>query len=681
MQKNFFLLALLSAIIALLVGWLTNNLPEIPKQPQFLWFQTRSISGIEFSATQQAIVLLLLILTLASAFLVWLSNQSEADSDKPKQDEATGISSEQESRNLKILQESVKGEVEGRLSSSLHNQVRLILHMEAQPKQVERPWDVQVKIGTRPHYPLAPGTSVIEVFELPDVAGKLLLLGAPGAGKTTMLLDLAKQLIARNEEDFEQPTPVLVNLSSWQKNEQSIFDWLVAELKLKYGVRADIGQRWLRERKLLPLLDGLDELASERQAKCVEAINEWLQSDERPRHVVVCSRLEEYESHETSLNLNGAICLLPLEQFQIKEYLLRVTGPELWQSIASDPALLDLAQTPLLLSIITLAYQEISFPEWQQLASSQERQRYLFDAYIRRMLERSIKSQEYTERKEPTPEKTRHWLIWLAQRLKAEKQTEFLIEKIQPAWLQRGSQKQAYRIGVGLSGGLSVGLSGGLSGGLSVGLVSGLSVGLIFGLSVGLSDEIELVETLRWSWKNAGAGLREYFQSGRLLVGLSVGLLVGLIFGLSVGLLVGLSVGLLFGLLGGLLFGLILGLLGGLSGFEVERKAIPNQGIWRSASNAVIVGLLFGLSVGLLGGLLSGLSAGLILGMFQYGGLTCIQHFTLRLILWQSGNIPWNYARFLNYATERLFLQRVGGSYRFTHDLLREHFAQMPERS
>ncbi|HEY9853433.1 MAG TPA: hypothetical protein V6D28_28440 [Leptolyngbyaceae cyanobacterium] len=58
--------------------------------------------------------------------------------------------------------------------------------------------------------------------------------------------------------------------------------------------------------------------------------------------------------------------------------------------------------------------------------------------------------------------------------------------------------------------------------------------------------------------------------------------------------------------------------------------------------------------------------------------IACIQHFVLRFILWSNGHTPWNYARFLNYATERMILQRVGGRYRFIHRLLQEHFAQMP---
>lgn len=56
-------------------------------------------------------------------------------------------------------------------------------------------------------------------------------------------------------------------------------------------------------------------------------------------------------------------------------------------------------------------------------------------------------------------------------------------------------------------------------------------------------------------------------------------------------------------------------------------------------------------------------------------GAAVIQHFTLRFILWSRGLIPWRYSRFLDYATERMFLQRIGGRYRFIHDLLRDHFA------
>lgn len=60
--------------------------------------------------------------------------------------------------------------------------------------------------------------------------------------------------------------------------------------------------------------------------------------------------------------------------------------------------------------------------------------------------------------------------------------------------------------------------------------------------------------------------------------------------------------------------------------------------------------------------------------------MVLIQHFTLRLILCLQGYTPWNYARFLDYATERVFLIKVGGGYIFIHRTLQEHFAQMYSR-
>ena len=152
-------------------------------------------------------------------------------------------------------------------------------------------------------------------------------------------------------------------------------------------------------------------------------------------------------------------------------------------------------------------------------------------------------------------------------------------------------------------------------------------------------------------------------------------------------------------------FGLINMFVHGLNSSEIEVKTFPNQGIWMSAKNAISFFLLIALNGGLLGGLLGlmdsrivipllgvhfegilqgfisgliiGLSTGLLFG-FQYDGIACIQHGIARITFYSKGCIPWNYARFLNYCTERSLLQRVGGRYQFIHRLLQEHFAAMP---
>ena len=51
----------------------------------------------------------------------------------------------------------------------------------------------------------------------------------------------------------------------------------------------------------------------------------------------------------------------------------------------------------------------------------------------------------------------------------------------------------------------------------------------------------------------------------------------------------------------------------------------------------------------------------------------------LPVILILQGDTPSNYVHFLDYAVDRIFLQKVGGGYRFIHRLLLEHFAEMGE--
>src|SRR5438132_5890595 len=73
-------------------------------------------------------------------------------------------------------------------------------------------------------------------------------------------------------------------------------------------------------------------------------------------------------------------------------------------------------------------------------------------------------------------------------------------------------------------------------------------------------------------------------------------------------------------------------------------------------------------------GLIPVLVSGLY-GWLDFGGAAYLQHYLLRWILWRSRALPWHYVRFLEEATERILLQRVGGGYRFIHPLFLEHFA------
>lgn len=581
-------------------------------------------------------------------------------------------------RNEKLLLQAVKDEVVARLKQSLHNAVLINLGKKAQPEQVKRPWSSDIKIGNKPSEPIPDDITVLEIFDQEEIAGKLLILGNPGAGKTTTMLDLAQALIARAKQEGDYPIPVLFNLSNWKDGKQSICDWLIAELKSKYGVRKDIGAKWISDAKLLPMLDGLDELESLHQEPCVQKINEFLQSEHRPQYVVVCSRWEEYKSYEAKLKFNGAVYLSPLNSIQIQSYLENVGISEFWYVINNNSMLLELAKSPLILSIITISLNQISLEQLPKDKASSLK--FIFDVYIQQMLERDIFNKLYDN--EPKYLETKRWLSWLSHRLECESQAEFEIEKIQPEWLKNRKQKWFYRIGVIVFGGIVCGLI--------IAPITGLKTGIIIGIigwTLQTPYQIRPIETLRFSVINLFQGLWIGVKNILLFPTLLLALLF-FFFNVSLN---DYTLILFFFLALVIFYGFFIGITyaisQGLSGPEFQSKKIPNHGIWKSVSNSLIFALILGITGAFFWGIIVNPLFGTILGIvFGFIGSLSVsnawmQHFILRIILWCSGDIPWNYAKFLNYATDRLFLQVVGNRYRFIHELLKKHFSQLSTTS
>jgi hypothetical protein len=543
----------------------------------------------------------------------------------------------------------------------------------------------------------------------------LLILGAPGAGKTTALLSLAEQLVEGALENPQTVIPVLFELSTWRDDNQSIEQWLIEQLYELHGGnrKSKIYERWLEQRVLLPLLDGLDELGLERQKKCTIRLEEFAQ---HYPHVVVCCRLKEFAAVDMKLKtFRGAVCLQPLSDIQIQNYLHSLNRSELWSVIQKNPDLEKLLELtsegdPGLLRVPLFVKLVVDVYDLKQPISNKAD---LLEKYIDRQLSKDTREQERRKEKErgkrayktvedePDWRQTRNTLRWIARQLQTNNTVQLLIEKMQPSWIESVYLRRRYRLMVSLMvsliGGLIFGLMLGLIGGLIGGLIFGLIFELIFGLMLDLG-EIETVEAFQISMSRAAR--REIIKTvrGWLIFWLIFGLMVGLIFGLMVGLIFGL----IAGLIGGLMVGLIFGLIAGLKQ-ELKVRSHPNQGIWNSWQSLLwTTALSYPLTVisfmsgqvarrvaekhdwfNLLGifirslpqVLLPGLLMALFLGFGIGGGLACIQHLCLRFVLWQSG-IPWNLAQFLDYCVERRLLLRVGGRYRFLHRELLDHFAQ-----
>jgi hypothetical protein len=280
--------------------------------------------------------------------------------------------------------------VEGVLENSLFHSTLLDLGMETLAGTVDNPWSTVVERPGAASTLLPEDQTLATVFD--EEGGSLLILGEPGSGKTTSLLDLARTLLARATADTLLPVPVIFTLSSWAATHATLIDWMAGELSAKYQMPRKTGKEWLEGGQVLPLLDGLDEQAVQARAACVEAINHYV-LDGGLTGVVVCCRSKEYIELPTRLGLNAAVRLTELRDEQVQAYLAaageQLAGLQL--ALQQEPTLRIEARSPLMLNLLVRAYQGLTVADIRQERpdSVAARRNQIMAAYVARMYRRS----------------------------------------------------------------------------------------------------------------------------------------------------------------------------------------------------------------------------------------------------------------------------------------------------
>lgn len=287
-----------------------------------------------------------------------------------------------------------------------------------------------------------------EVQQLPamyEQQKSLLILGKPGSGKTTSLLELAKYLVDLAATDPRQPIPVVFNLSTWTDQHKSFFEWLLEEFRTKFDVRPGLSKKWLSKHWCVLLLDGLDEIAAQHRLSCVNAINAF-RKDVGVPGIAVCSRLQEYKELQSRFQFKVGLILEPLSNIQVN-YLLKSAGLNthgLRQLMETDEDFRNLMQTPLFLSILILTFKDHpeEVIELEKIKTTTEWQKHLFEKYVERMFQRKGQRKLLY-----SPTVMKNGLSWLAQQMMKHSQTVFLLENLQPSWLSSRGARWCYWLG------------------------------------------------------------------------------------------------------------------------------------------------------------------------------------------------------------------------------------------
>lgn len=339
------------------------------------------------------------------------------------------------------------------------------------------------------------GSTEDKVWHYFNLSGQqLLILADPGGGKSTQLYLLGSHLVKAAFIALESvtlqstpsfwkrvlkvppfwqghilndgfpPLPLILDLSTWPINKWEIEDWLVSEIRRIFEIRRKTALNWIRDRKIIPLLDALDVMDVVDRASCVLKINTYVASNSS-RPMVVCCRQNEYENTlfkghtRIQLNLRQAVFMPRLQQAQVYTILGQISSS--YRRDTGDPkaqataeiidelirrmkdaqvqGVMEALQTPLLLSLSIMNLLNYSSVQIQQIVRDNTADQngiagiesILFDGYVRTMLQRNGHPDDLIA---PT-EEVLSWLGYEMRRNKKQDQLTFYISDLQWEWL------------------------------------------------------------------------------------------------------------------------------------------------------------------------------------------------------------------------------------------------------
>lgn len=538
---------------------------------------------------------------------------------------------------------------------------------------------------------------------------RLVILGGPGTGKTTLAVQLVLELLRTREPD--EPVPVLLSAARWDDRAYPrLQEWLAGSLVMDYpALRAaelgtDIPESLVARGEILPVIDGLDELPDHARADLLAALNRSMCGNDQ---LILTCRTEQFaESVEEIGDVLTAAAVIepqPMGPDVAADYLQACLPPvphPNWPAViealrtGAAPALAEVTSTSLGLWLVRATYIAPRVDPSPLLryahGSAAELQDHLCDQLIPALVSTRTPAdgpvQPFRPRHAWTPEQVGRWLTYVCRQLAvSEDDTRDM------AWwhLAGRTPNRTVRLWCGIGIGVVTGLVFFLltDGMVLVGVVTGLLAALV-------------VIVMTGSWFTETPGHAELQWRGRLGE-LARVLLAGLIIGL-VGAILGWLVGWYFGnyeaawntarnigLLSGIGFVIVLGLIRWVEHPTVTATARSPRSTWRADRTLTVIRMLSGIVVGLMAGLIArearlpttvAIVGGLLLGLL-FGLVVGRHHAWLAYNLTvprlaAKGSLPMRAMDFLDDAHRLGLLRTEGPYYQFRHIELQQHLTR-----
>ncbi|AZM45866.1 hypothetical protein DMB38_08530 [Streptomyces sp. WAC 06738] len=310
------------------------------------------------------------------------------------------------------------------------------------PRPIEVTWTT---LTEDPGEATGPYTSLADHYTALS-AGRLVVLGGAGAGKSVLVLRLAHDLLRRRTDGPREPVPAIVSLASWDPRRQGLMGWVARQLADEYpeacepvpgAPPVDVAFALILDRRVLLVLDGFDELPAENRRAAMEQITGTVRGGVP---FILTSREPEYREHapETTVFERTEITLSPLTAETVRAYLSPGTAPTRWSPVLARLAderdrapevrrLRRVLSVPLMVALARVAYADPATDPAELLAPGRfhraaDLERYLYDVYLDVAYSRSHDIRAAYGGWDPV--RARAWAGFLAARGKAEQRQD-----------------------------------------------------------------------------------------------------------------------------------------------------------------------------------------------------------------------------------------------------------------
>jgi hypothetical protein len=353
-------------------------------------------------------------------------------------------------------------------------------------------------VPTRPRAVRGDGTAPLATLLNRVRDRQLVILGAPGAGKSALaLLFVLHQLEQRNPDD---PVAVLLTASSWDPRTEQLHTWLARRIAeeypalsdtTRYGV--DVPRALVAEGRVMAVLDGLDEMPASLRPIAIAALDQAAAPD---LPLVVTCRSEEYEAAVTGgnafLSRAAVVEIQPLDLAAVDRFLAatRPAADKRWQLVMRelhahpDLPLAQVLTSPLMVTLARAVYGSpaIDPHELLEITEVDEIEHHLLDAIVPAAYQdapTNLASPTVLPGSNHQPQRARVWLTFLARHANR-------CDTGDLAWWQLA--EAIPRTILALITALPVGLLFGVSGGLAGGPLVALVLAVVFGAATALSS-------------------------------------------------------------------------------------------------------------------------------------------------------------------------------------------------